>query len=89
MSVWMFFVCFFARDGDADHDDEGAEHVRGGVDSVRDHRAGIGEDTCQQLKGGQNQIDNDADDRNAHGKVGFVDNGLGWVLVFHGKLPPV
>ena len=22
-------------------------------------------------------------------KVGFVDDGLGWVLVFHGKLPPV
>ena len=89
MTVGVFLVGLFAGDGDTDHDDEGAEHIRGGVDGVRNHRARVGEDARQQFKDGEHQVDDDAENRYAHRQLGFIFRGQGLVLVFHSKLPPV
>ena len=81
MPVWMIPVRGFARHLDANHDDDGADDVRRGMDGIGNHGAGVGDDSRNQFECGQNDIQCHAAGGHPHGD-GFVFFQLSLISAF-------
>lgn len=79
VSVLVLGIGGFVGDLDAGHNDEGAENVGGGVDSIGDHGSRIGQDACGQFADGKDEIDDDAVDGDLHGQTFGLGN-----FILHG-----
>ena len=77
MAVVVIAVRFFAGDADTHHDDEGGEHIRGGVNGVGEHSAGVSQNTGGQLESGQDKVTNDGVAGDLHSQFGVVGLYMG------------
>ena len=69
VTVGMVSVPLLAGDVDPDHDNDCGNHIGCGMDCVRDHGVGMGDDACQELECGQDHVPHNGYNGYVHGDL--------------------